>query len=52
MQETADLFELTFVARRGASLANNLRIDDTDTEFGTHVKVRHACVLLCFTSGG
>lgn len=39
MKETADLFQLTFVARRGASLANNLKIDDTDSEFSTHVKV-------------
>lgn len=39
MQETADLFHLTFVARRGAALANNLKIDDTDSEFSTHVKV-------------
>lgn len=38
MQETADLFHLTFVARRGAALANNLKIDDTESEFSTHVK--------------
>lgn len=44
MQETADLFHLTFVARRGASLANNLKIDDTDSEFSTHVKVCLNCL--------
>jgi hypothetical protein len=36
---TADLFELSFLARRGAKLANTLIIDDTDNHFCTSVQV-------------
>ena len=40
IEETADLFELSFVARQGARLANTLVIEDEPEYWESRIKVR------------
>lgn len=41
LDPTADLFELSFVARQGAKLATTVVVDETDEYMKSSIKVRH-----------